>query len=137
MPKLNAMRIVAILLLGLCGYFYYRTLDYPRGAAILPEALLFLLALCSIGLMIRSGEKLEIKHPGRVLAGTGVCLLYMLAIVFIGYYAASAGIVVVMALILRYRKIPHIVIAAVGYPLAIYVIFEMLLKIPMPTGSWL
>lgn len=137
MPKLNAMRIVALFLLALSGYFYYLTLGYPRGAAILPEALLVLLALCSIGLMIRPGSGLDIKNPGRVLLGTGLFLAYMAAIFLVGYYAASTGIVVVMALVLRYRKIPHIIVAAAGYPLTIYIVFEMLLKIPMPAGIWL
>lgn len=141
MPKLTTMRIVSLFVIAIAGYAFYLTLGYPRGAAMLPRALLILLAICAATLIVRrpdgQGETLGIKHRARVLLGAALCIGYVLAIHGIGYYAASVVFVIVLAAVLRYRKYHWVAVTAIGYPLTIYLIFEYFLKIPMPQAAWL
>ena len=138
MPKLNAIRITSVIIIIFSAYFYHLTLRFPAGAAMLPRGLLILLALCAVGLLVRSimgkggNESLGIKNYGRLLMGTSLLVLYILGINAIGYYIASSLFVILVTLLLGYRKWHYIAIAAIGFSVAVYVVFEYALKIPMP-----
>ncbi|MCC8189860.1 MAG: tripartite tricarboxylate transporter TctB family protein [Planctomycetes bacterium] len=142
MRTVSTIRIVAVVVIAIAGYAFYLTLGYPRGAAILPRALTVLLALCAAALLVRGpgpdgvGRSLGIKHHGRVLFGAGLCVGYVAGIHVLGYYLASAVFVVALSQVLRYRKWAYVAATAIGYPLAIYLVFEYLLKIPMPQPIW-
>ena len=142
MSKFSAIRIASAGVIAIAVYAYYLTLGYPWGAAILPRILLVLLILCAGGLLYRGpgpdgvGQTMGMKNGGRVLLGSVLCIGYVLGIHGLGYYLASFLFVIVLALVLRYRKPLYIAIASIGYPLAIYAIFEMMLKIPMPMPNW-
>ncbi len=142
MPKLNALRVFSLAAIVFSAWFYTLTLKFPRGAAILPRALLILLAACAAGLLIRSclgehaNESLGIKNRGRVLMGAVLFVLYVAGIYAVGYYLASLAFIVVLSGFLAYRKFLFMAVAALGYPLSIYVVFQIFLKIPMPEGIW-
>lgn len=140
LKKLNAIRILAIVSVAFSVWFYWLTLDFPRGAAILPRALLILFAACAAILFVRSclgdhtNENLGLKNRKRLLTGVGIASLYVVGIFVLGYYLASALFIITFALILGYRKSGYIAMTAILYPLSIYVVFQVFLKIPMPAS---
>ncbi|MCL2001112.1 MAG: tripartite tricarboxylate transporter TctB family protein [Planctomycetes bacterium] len=140
MPKLNALRVMTIASVAFSVWFYYLTLSYPRDAAMLPRGLLILFAACAAALFIRSclgdnaNERLGLKHPKRLLAGVAAAILYIAGVFALGYYLASALFIITLAVLLRYRNTVFIAIAAIFFPLSIYVVFQIFLKVPMPAG---
>lgn len=75
---------------------------------------------------------LVLRQKRQVLSCTGLAILYVLSIPYLGYYISSALFILAISLVLQFRSKLIPIIVAVAFPLAIYLVFEILLKIPVP-----
>ena len=113
------------------------------------ESRLFPRIICGLGVFLASiyliqiirGKANDAEVGENPFAGTGragiMCLLlimYILLNYLAGYYVATLIFFPVTMLFLGQRKWSTIVITTVAYPLVVYLIFDLLLKMQMPEG---
>ncbi len=144
--KKSDLGVVAVLY-GIVIWFTVMTMDFPPEAQTYPLCL-----LAAIGLLTTLYLVLQIvrwKKTGQVendmaesfkgflpvqfFVSFLLCLGYLVAMHFIGYYIAS---VTYLALGLLFLKVPvkHAGITIVLLMAVIYVVFSMFLRVPLPRG---
>ncbi|MDO4800127.1 MAG: tripartite tricarboxylate transporter TctB family protein [Bacillota bacterium] len=133
--------ILSILLICFCGLFYYLTLQLPQAAMIYPLLVIsILLVLTLIQLFVtyfnkkseksKAFEKLEWKQMGIVLLNS---FIYIMLINVIGYVVSTLIYVLITLLFLKVSKKLSVMVS-VGFVAALYVLFQILLKVPLPKG---
>ena len=147
MKKLNIIFSV-ILIVFSAGFFYYagtfRTLPNQQdiGPAAFPRLISILLILCSILLILteirrKEEEKLSLFNV-KLLIGFGAVVAYFLLLNPLGFLLDSAVIVLVMMLLLLNEPLkkawPLLASVSIAVPVALYAIFAVFLKVPLPTG---
>jgi len=135
---MNASRLAAIILILFSGFFFYIAGAYPAEAALFPRALLAGIMLLSIVLIVRSYQynaykaNLSMNQKMQVVVCALAATVYVASMPYIGYYVASALFILFFAFILRFQNKVVPVVVAIAFPLIIYVVFEVLLNIPVP-----
>jgi len=116
--------LIALLMIGVSAVLLFVRLCYPpapEGAAsdrIQPE-----------------GETGRVAMPQRLIA-TAFCLItYYLALEIVGMVPASIALIVVLSLVLGFRRYALLGIVALLIPTAIYYSFEKGLYVLLPAGA--
>ena len=107
--------------------------------AILTVALAVLLSTVFLITILTGRKKKEEKEisfagTGRAAAMCGILILYILANYLTGFYISTLIYLPVGMLYLGQRNWKVIAGVTVGLPLIIYVFFDLILKMQMPTG---
>lgn len=142
MAILNTTRVTAVVIMAFSAAVYHTASNYPREAALLPEGLAIILAICAAAMLIKSffpGTKTDsfrLKNPRQFCLGAVLMAGYVVMIYVAGYYLASLLFIAVLTWAVGFKK--PVLACAVGvlYGAGIYLAFEYLLKIPMPAGLW-
>lgn len=133
--------LLGYILLAICGAFYFMISRLPSKATLYPIFVTsVLLFLTLIHLVITYSKKedeessafkgLEIKQLLFVLGTSG---LYVVAINLAGYITSTILYILVTLFGLNVNKKSSTLIS-VGFAACIYVLFKILLKVPLPTG---
>ncbi|WP_422377800.1 tripartite tricarboxylate transporter TctB family protein [Roseibium sp.] len=135
----------AILLL--CAVLFYITTTFdsdPLGAAQgmpathMPRLVLTViagLAVIMIGQGLRSGERSHLTNPPwRMWATAGLLAVTAFTFPVIGVPLAFFAVCVALPLLWGARNLPLILAFAVALPIAIYVVFQLLLGLRLPLG---
>ena len=136
---INASRAGAIVLILFSSLFFSIAGAYPPDAALFPRALFLGLIVLSVMLIVRSYQfepykgNLVMRQKKQVAMCAALAAVYVGSMPYIGYYAASALFILLLAALLRFQSKLVPAIVAVGFPLTIYVVFEVLLNIPVPS----
>lgn len=136
---MNASRAGAIILILFSALFFAIAGAYPPDAALFPRALFLGIIIMSVALIVRSFQfesykaSLEMTRKGQVIACALLAAIYVAGMPYIGYYLASALFIVLLAAFLRFQSKTVPAAVAVLFPLTIYLVFEMLLNIPVPS----
>lgn len=149
--------LLSVLSLGwlLLAYLYVPASNVPGepGPRAFPNVLGY--ALLTLGLMMtvsgftrrRESTPAEagsdtapspLKHELRIVIGTfGLLLLYAFLMEKTGFLASTPIVLVLgMAGILRMRSWRFIAGMSVGTTLVCWIVFALLLRVPLPRGSW-
>lgn len=134
--------ILAVVLLVLSAMFYFTSLGYPEDVALFPSHLAPLLGGLSLWLLISA---LRRRTPGvapfafarykSVVMLVVLMFAYTFAMPYIGFVAASILLVGVFFLSMNYSSRPIGFAVAVGAALLVYVLFCIVLDVPLPIGS--
>lgn len=142
-----ASGIVSIVIGGL---FYFLTFSFPKietdvlGPDFLPRFYCILLILFGLILVIQgvikknSNEETEIqrgKTVGYALSSMAIVFLYIIVLPYIGFYISTVLAMVALLYFSKIRKLPVLVGVPLAVALFVFIIFEKLLKVPVPTGS--
>lgn len=134
--------LLATVLLVLSGLFYFTSLGYPEDVALFPSHLAPLLAFLSAWLLVsalrRRAEEAPAFDLGRfknVALLVVLMLAYTQAMPYIGFIAASILLVGVFFLTMNYPNRLVGLAVAVGSALLVYVLFCVILEVPLPAGS--
>ena len=109
---------------------------YPRGLIVL---LLVLITLAGVRDFARATQQSDVRIAevwGRwapTVSTSVLLIVYALAITRIGFYLASAAFSVSLLLVLGVRSAPRIAALTGGYLAGIYVIFDRLLQVRLPS----
>lgn len=137
--KMNASRVAASFFILFSASFYNIAGAYPPDAALFPQTLCVGIIVLSVALIVRSFQfdpykpKLIINQKIQLVIGALLAAVYIASMHYIGYYAASAIFILLFAAFLRFQSKIVPVVVAVAFPLLIYVVFEILLNIPVPS----
>lgn len=133
--------ILGVILLAICGFFYFMISRLPEKATLYPIFVTtVLLVLTIIHLAITLTKKtdeeskafkgLEIKQLSFVLA---TCGLYVVLINVIGYVTSTVLYVLASLIGLKVSKKASALIS-VGFAICVYVLFKVFLHVPLPKG---
>lgn len=133
--------LLGFILLAICGVFYFMISRLPEKAILYPIFVTsLLLFLTIIHLLItyfkKSDEEstafkdLEIKQLFFVLGLSG---LYVAMINIVGYITSTLLYVLATLFGLKVKKSVSVAIS-IGFAIFIYVLFKILLRVPLPKG---
>lgn len=124
-------------------FFFYHTFAFPvvqsqeTGPAFMPRIFAVALMILSIILLIQSfftKEKAPETKMKMIGLTMGIVLIYLLLIPTLGFYSSTILFVLVLILITKLKKPILLVVIPVAVPLFVFVFFEKMLRVPIPTG---
>lgn len=147
----TVLMLVALLIVGI-GYTVY-ALTYELGSisrpgpGLVPLAIGVALVLVTAAVLVgrRDGETPHAPHaeedePGaggsavRTFLFTFVLVLFAVLLPVLGYAVAAMGLLVATLLLFRERSMWQVAAFAFGLTGVSYVVFEILLAVPLPSG---
>lgn len=153
-------RLIGLLLLGACAFFYWQSTLIGRppfavfealGAETYPRAVIAAIALLSVALVVRGGGPV-MAFPSSAdvrawtsryrlpLVSLALFLVYGTIIPVVGWYPTTAVYLVVMQLVLHPRlgrRLAILVIGSLLFTVALGQVFERLLHLVLPRGQLL
>ena len=131
-----------------CSSFHTDAFSRPGlSASFFPELSLLLMGGLSVVLLIKSlvarsknlpsegnASRLDRSQIRQVAAITATMVAYVYAIELIGYYLSSVLAMITVMLILGIRNWLRLLLVPPGLMLAVYLFFELTLKIMIPRG---
>ncbi|HOV38221.1 MAG TPA: tripartite tricarboxylate transporter TctB family protein [Spirochaetales bacterium] len=131
--------------LAIAAYIYYASGSFPEphesqlGAAVFPRLLAILLILFVVFITLDNILKKDktvfyIKNEMQVLFCFIALLVYGSIFKSIGFLIATPFFIAALLLILRLKNFKTIVVVSLSTTILIYVVFKMLLSVPLPPG---
>jgi putative tricarboxylic transport membrane protein len=80
----------------------------------------------------KSSEKITISNRFKVYISMFLLVVYILIIQFAGYYIASIVFIPLFLYIVGVKNILKLIPVSAGFILFVYVVFDLLLEVPMP-----
>lgn len=112
-----------------------------RSPAFFPIVAGSLILVCSILLAVRAlagridVHTVTVERPASVAAVVAIFVLLTVGAQYVGMVTSSALSILAMAVVLGYRNLPVLAVIVISVPLAIYVLFERILRILLPHGA--
>jgi len=122
-----------------------RSLGIARSASFFPRLICFTSIIFGGILVIRSFKKRKVEKKIaliskqdliRVLAVIFLCVIYLFSIPFLGFILTTILFIVFLMFKLQVKKIQIIIIWSFFVTLCVYLIFEIILKVPLPVGAF-
>ncbi len=150
MPPVSMKRVdiaAAVLLVPVCGWVFYESYTWPilpdmgdpgwipRGVAaclVVATTLLFVRALQGRSLTLPS--RLVGADRARVLWVAALTGVYVILLERVGFIATTAPYMLGFGLALGERRWGRLALFAVVVPVAIYLVFDTTLNVPLPRG---
>jgi len=152
MPPVSMKKVdilAAILLFPVCAYVFYEAGSWPRlpdlgnpgwipsGVAVcLLIATLIMLARALRGRSLTLPGRLEGVDRARVLWVAGITVGYVAVMNYLGFIASTIPYLAGFGIALGERRWARLVFFSVAVPMAIYLVFDATLNVPLPRG-WL
>ena len=139
--KRNELFLGSILLL-ISGIYYYMTTKLPEKAALYPTFVVSILAVLSIMFIIKTLISKEKNNEKKIFDGFQVkqfifILLMSVAYVglmsVVGYFTTTFLFLIISLFGLKANKM-HSIYTSIGFSIFIFIIFKMLLNVPLPRG---
>lgn len=139
-------KIGSALLLALAAGVYVVSADFPAGPAQTGPAffprmigvLIAAFALAQLGKRLYVGDvqSHEITRDVaiRVLAVLALVVAYVLALPWVGFVPGTVGFLLVAMWYSGVESVPRAVVVAVGASLALFYVFVVFLRVPLPDG---
>jgi len=150
MPPLSLKKvdiITALLLLPICLYVFYESGKWPilpdmgnpawipRGVAVcLLVAALLLLVRALQGRSLTMPSRLEGADRARVLWVAALTGAFVIVVERLGFITAAVPYMFGFGLVLGERRWVRLALFAVVVPVAIYLLFDTALNVPLPRG---
>nr|WP_321445530.1 tripartite tricarboxylate transporter TctB family protein [uncultured Cohaesibacter sp.] len=142
--KISEISLSIVLLIG-AAFFWFSIKDIPAGAQMFPNFILGGIAVCSILMIIRSLSGASVRTLGedmtgwrfsinakRMFGGLMIFIAFLLIVNYVGYFTASALLIVSMARFAGYKNWPALIGATAGFCLFVYLVFVLLFDRPLP-----
>ena len=138
--------IIAIIMLFISAFVYYSTLSFQVGKlsgsvgpASIPRLWAILLALFSVWQIIKNinAKKDDVKSSKlyKTLGLIFLMAMYLVIVNYIGYYIATGLFLVAGMIWMNYKNYIVIILTTGGFLLMSYYVIQMLLQVPLPSGS--
>jgi putative tricarboxylic transport membrane protein len=103
--------------------------------AAFPRIILVALIVCALLQIFRGkDDTARFPSPGRTLSGIALVGLYIGLIDLVGYFILTPIFLMSFPLLLGYRRWRWIIALALGCTLLFYLVFNLLLGVPLPAG---
>ncbi|HEU4963376.1 MAG TPA: tripartite tricarboxylate transporter TctB family protein [Bacilli bacterium] len=150
---------IGIALIAVAGYVLYTTRSFPNlggtdiGPGFFPNLIAWLMLLLAVLLIFsslrqeavpaeegdgaeESASETKTQTSARFLPlfGVAATVLYVVLIALAGFYVATPIFLLALMWTLRFRKLVPLVVTIALITVFIYLVFEVMLKVPMPSG---
>ncbi len=143
----NEKIITSIIVFVFASLFLALTFSFPEnktkdvGPGLLPQMYSIALYVLCILLFIQGIRERKMKNPAihnalLVFLAMVISLAYVSIIPFVGFYFATPIIMLILLFITQIRKWLTLICVPVGTTLFIFVFFEKILKVPVPSGMF-
>lgn len=133
--------VLSLILIGICIIFYLMTFQLPSNTRLYPLFTATLLLILSLILLITdyfkrtvedvgNTEEINIKQLLFVIGSSG---LYVVLISIIGYVTSTLAYLLVVLFGLDVDKGKGSIVG-IGFTAFIYILFKVVLNVPLPTG---
>ncbi|WP_171054688.1 tripartite tricarboxylate transporter TctB family protein [Roseovarius arcticus] len=85
----------------------------------------------------RSTARPLTEHKGRAALTVALAAVYIALVPLLGFYTASALVVIVLPAVLGFRQPFYLALAALIFTLVVWAVFSVLLEKPLPDEFWL
>lgn len=139
--KKNELFLGSVLLL-ISGIYYYMITKLPEKAAIYPTFVVSILGLLSIIFIIKTLISKEKNNEKKIFDGFQVKqFVFVLFMSFtyvglmnvLGYFTTTFLFLIISLLGLKANKM-HSIYTSIGFSIFIFIIFKILLNVPLPRG---
>lgn len=130
----------SLFLLIISGFIYIQAKSFPEISQKFPNLVVVCLVVFALLLMIssikRKGEKIEkddsdYKSVVKIIIGM---VVYTIILRVVGYALSTVGLVGYTIYVMGYKKKKNITIIAFCSIIVIYMIFKLVLHVPLPKG---
>ena len=135
--------IVTGLAFALFGAIVFWLAQTYRGASgAYPAVLGALLAALGLALAARAwwqgstASRALVENPLPLAVTAGTAALYILAVTRIGFFSASAGLMLVLPPLLGLRRPWLVLLATLIFTTLVYAVFTLVLNKPLPPDPW-
>lgn len=130
--------LVAGLVTAGLGWDYYADASYvPVGVGIAMSLLALTLIVRCVRSQTNNGSAALLSHAPRFFITLITCVVYFIALPFLGFYTASTLFVLGLALMLGERRPLPLLSILVVFIVLLYMLFALLLKRPLPPEFFL
>lgn len=152
MPPVSMKKVdilAAILLFPVCAYVFYEAGSWPRlpdlgNPGWIPSGVSVCLLIATIMMLIRALRGRSLTLPGRlegvdrarVLWIAAITVGYVAVMNYLGFIASTIPYLAGFGIALGERRWARLAFFSVAVPLAIYLVFDATLNVPLPRG-WL
>ena len=152
MPPVSLKKVdilVAILLFPVCTYVFYEAGSWPRlpdlgNPGWIPSGVSLCLLIATIMMLARALRGRSLTLPGRlegvdrarVLWVAAITVGYVAVMGYLGFIASTIPYLAGFGIALGERRWARLGFFSVAVPLAIYLVFDATLNVPLPRG-WL
>ena len=138
-------RGVAFFIAGVCIWLYVLAKEFPMGGDLFPRFTLAVIIVLSALMFVQTfpGKTKAYAESARTIPGRdiarpyllfGLCLLYVLLMVLIGYLAGSVLTALLLMPALGAKSKPVYLLITGGVILFIYLFFSRFLMVQLPVG---
>ena len=142
--------LLAFALLLVCALAWLKARSLPVDAKMFPDIILGVLAFSTLLMLYRAvtgiSERVQgddvkdwrfTKHVPRFLGSFAVFILYLLVVSRVGFFTASAGLIIAMSVLTGFRNWTVILASTVGFCIFVYLVFVLLFERPLPQEFFL
>ena len=143
-------RVAAILLMALAGYVFVEADRFNVASAAFPRMVAAVLGVCALVLLLRTvslrrgvpapaaadpmaGEPF-FRNPLHFAIFLVSLVGYLLLIPVLGYFAATAVLILVLSLALGFRDYLMLILTTAAFLVLVYGVFIMVFARPLPRG---
>lgn len=77
-----------------------------------------------------------VQQPLHFALACVACIAYVALVVPLGFYTASALLMLFLPLVLGFRKPLYLILLAAGFIALVYIVFSIVLEKPLPAEIW-
>lgn len=137
-------RMVALVLIIICAFFYLEASHYPAGGSYFPIFSLMAIILLSVLMLIfsfwpkgrqtpaASENAVKGKQYLRPFFLTGIFFLYLFSAPRIGLFTSTAALIVAVMAFLKIRQVKLYILVVLVVTVSFYIFFGLILKVSIP-----
>lgn len=116
--------------------------SYTGASGLYPLVLGLVMAAIGTAIAVRAmrtgtpANRELLAAPGGFFIAGSACLIYLALIVPLGFYTASAVLMLALPVALGFRRPLYLVIVGVSFMLLVYLFFSVILEKPLPAEFW-
>lgn len=136
--------IYSTLMVLVAIFFFVFSANFEGNARLWPKLFSIILILLSTGLIIETTIKakhhkqkvntMNLRKNLYVIYIAIIMLIYLLIMRIIGFLVLTPIFVGIVLWILNYRKVKTIILLSTTFTIAILIVFQFMLNIPLPQG---
>jgi len=144
MKRANIIISLLVIVFGLVAYWY--TSDFPgssgseTGPGFMPKIFIIIIIILGISLLIKSiffeNEKATL-YKKRIAIFILLFIIYNILIPILGFYVTSILFLISLLWMNNIKKLVYFFFVPLGVVTFIFIFFQTLLKVPLPTGVFL
>lgn len=142
--KMNKEIYLSTAIIAVCAWFYSLSQSFPLVTRRYPQGLLMIIGILAVIEMVTKTIKISLSNEApikkpitpliRAIIVAVMCVIYVFMLGHLGYFSSTIVFGLAFMFYLGLREPKTLIGVVVGMNLFIYLLFVVLLRVPMPQG---